>query len=114
MEVGGSVQALKPPPLKDLHFVNVAVAHANVVHVPLHQKCSAKINFLKSTFGCLSDSVLNQDDDNKVVNHLLDINDNANSFLTQSLDDDDNIVSIAEEDEVYDQYGFWMERPRDP
>ena len=74
-----------------------------------------KIKHLKSTFGCLSESVLNQDDDNKVVNHLLDINDNANSFLPQPLDDDDdNIVTIAEEDEVYDRYGFWKERPRDP
>ena len=49
------------------------------------------------------------------MNHLLDINDNANTNLTQPLDDvDDNIVTIAEEDEVYDLYGFWEERPRDP
>ena len=74
-----------------------------------------KIKHLKSTFGCLSDSVLNQDDDNKVVNHLLEINDNATTNLTQPLDDDDdNIVTIAEEDEVYYLYGYWKGRPKDP
>ena len=49
------------------------------------------------------------------MDHLLYINDNANSFLPQPLDDDDdNILTIPEEDEVNDRYGFWKERPRDP
>ena len=126
MEVGGPVPALEPPPPEDLNIVNVAVAHSHsnvaVAHlddvtvplVPLHRKCSRKIKHLKSTFGCLSGSVLNQDVDNNVVIHPLDINDNANTNLTQPLHGDDNIVSLAEEDEVYDLYGFWEERPRDP
>ena len=81
----------------------------------MHRKCSAKIKHLKSTFGCLSDSVLNLDDDNKVVNRLLKIQDNDNTnTLTQPTEDDDNIVTVAEEDEVYEPYGYWKGRPKGP
>ena len=126
MEVVGSVPALEPTPPRDLHIVDDAVAHSNVnvavahldnvsfSHVPLHRKCSQKIKHLKSTFGCLSGSVLNQDGDNIAVNHPLDINDNANTNLSQPLRDGNNVASIAEENGVYDLYGFWKVRPRDP
>ena len=75
MEVAGSVPALEPTPPGDLDCINDAVAHVNVAvahshvhsHVPLHRECSAKIKHLKSTFGCPSGSVLNQDDDGYIA-----------------------------------------------
>ena len=90
--------------------------HSNVhSHVPLHKKCSAKIKHLKSTFSCPSASVLHQDDDGNIAVHLpQDIIDNANTNLSQPLRGGDNVASIAEEEGVYDLYGFWKARPRDP
>ena len=91
------------------------------------------INVLKSTFGFLSDSILNKDDDNLVVKHLLDIQDNTNGLDSPCLnhgyidctvckaantpvemDDNENIQTLAEEDEVYKPYGFSIGRPRHP
>ena len=109
---------MNSPPPRDVLNVNVAVANVDNKYVlvpPLHKKCSEKIKHLKSTFGCLSDSVLNLDDNNKVMNRLLEIHDNDNTnTLTQPTEDDDNIVTVAEDDEVYDLYGYWKGRPRDP
>ena len=104
------------PPPRDVLFVDNAVANVdnkNVLVKPLHKKCSRKIKHLKSTFGSLSDSVLNQDDDNKVVDRLLEIHDKEHdnkNTLTQPAEDDDNIVTVAEEDKVYKPYGYWKGR----
>ena len=108
------------PPPQDVLIVDDAVANVDKkkIHaIPLHRKCPKNIKHLKSTFGCLSDSVLNQDDDIKVVDRLLEIHDKEHdnkNTLTQPLDDDDNIVTIAKEDEVYEPYGYWKGRPKDP
>ena len=87
----------------------------NVHAIPLHRKCVRKIKHLKSTFGSLSDSVLNQDDDNDVVSRLLEIHDdehdNESTLTLAAEDDDDNILTLAEEDEVYKPYGFWVPKP---
>ena len=68
--------------------------------------------------GCLSDSVLNQDDDNKVVDRLLEIHDkehdNKNTLTQPAEGDDDNTLTVAEEDEVYEPYGYWKGRPKGP
>ena len=56
--------AMDPPP-QDVLIIDNAVANVdnkNVHAIPLHPKCSKKIKHLKSTFGCLSVSVLNQDE----------------------------------------------------
>ena len=53
-----------------------------------------------------------------MVDRLLEIHDkehdNKNTLTQPAEGDDDNILTVAEEDEVYEPYGYWKGRPKGP
>ena len=76
--------------------------HLNVVV----NQCTEKNKVFEEHFRCQDDSFLNDDNDNNVVCRLLEIHGDVSG------NDDDNVQTLAEEDECYEIYGFWFGRPK--